>query len=840
MIGTDKFVKMNIQLQSLQDGSAKSEFLGGKNIVVVGDLHQLAPVGDKYITEKSLLDHRPNCAPSYWDEYFRIFHLTEKMRCSADAQFASICDRVGEGSITKEDEEFFKSRIQECEMEHENENFKDGSIAIVVTTNKDREKINLEKLEQLLPNQKTYVCHSEDTTLNVSNVAPLSKDLPITITGALPGELRIKVGAPVIITCNHKTKKWKEDGLTNGQRGYVEYVEVDEKNEEEVKIIWVVFHDREAGAKYRAAPEHWKLRRDQNLSEFATPILPTKRSFRIKSGHIQYQRKAFSLTLAYCITVHKVQGLTLKFVIVQFKDGYICIGSFYVAITRVRSGENLYLRDFDPSYIKFSKEVNDKVKQMQIEKPYQFFKLFLQEKCFKLDENDWKAGYLNINSMKDALHAEYVNADRNLLHLNLLCISDTRLSKEDTNESIQNILSNWIILFRQDSGDNRKHMGLLILAPKHSWTGKEDIDFVTYAEIKTRKKETTVQVMSVSHLDETISFIYCNITPSMKDIEEVQEITEQSDFMLGDINLDPENLDQRKKLEVLCGKDKMMHLRSVTRGRKNQLDHVIVKKELKHIVHSDSYHNFVSDHKTVVLRQSHYANDEVVYDSASKEMEEKKIDNLEIKIKSKQGKSTRKDESLDKELLLIKKTKKRERKVDTNTSEQLPRFWRMNGRNWLDDDIVNEFSNILMKKYPDIYIYPTFFNLSFFTLKRGYQQVMKFDKCEDSFSKRLVMFPMLEHCHWFLCVHQPNENILYILDPYGKENSVDKILEKHTTLLSKLEEEFLKPHYEKKKSKDLQDLFKTVVLPPLIPTQEDGYNCGVFMLEFQRYTKNNI
>ena len=96
------------------------------------------------------------------------------------------------------------------------------------------------------------------------------------------------------------------------------------------------------------------------------------------------------------------------------------------------------------------------------------------------------------------------------------------------------------------------------------------------------------------------------------------------------------------------------------------------------------------------------------------------------------------------------------------------------------------------------------------------------------------MFPMLEHCHWFLCVMQPREALLYILDPYVKEDTMDNIMTRHSQSLTKLEEDFLRPHYEEKKNMDLPELHKSVVLPPAIPAQEDSFNCGVFMLEFER------
>ena len=89
----------------------------------------------------------------------KIYYLTEKMRCS-DAEFNSVCDRVGQGKITPQDEHFLQSRVLPTELEHDNNNFKEGKIAIVVTTNKHREEINREKLNKLLPNERTYTCDS--------------------------------------------------------------------------------------------------------------------------------------------------------------------------------------------------------------------------------------------------------------------------------------------------------------------------------------------------------------------------------------------------------------------------------------------------------------------------------------------------------------------------------------------------------------------------------------------------------------------------------------------------------------------------------------------------------
>ena len=57
------------------------------------------------------------------------------MRCQNDPLFSSLCDRVGRGNITDQDEMFLKSRIQHTDSEDHNKNFKCGKLSIIVKTN---------------------------------------------------------------------------------------------------------------------------------------------------------------------------------------------------------------------------------------------------------------------------------------------------------------------------------------------------------------------------------------------------------------------------------------------------------------------------------------------------------------------------------------------------------------------------------------------------------------------------------------------------------------------------------------------------------------------------------
>lgn len=55
-----------------------------------------------------------------------------------------------------------------------------------------------------------------------------------------------------------------------------------------------------------------------------------------------YSRKQFPITLAWALTIHKVQGLTLDSISLYLSD-YFAAGLLYVALTRVRRLQDVHL-----------------------------------------------------------------------------------------------------------------------------------------------------------------------------------------------------------------------------------------------------------------------------------------------------------------------------------------------------------------------------------------------------------------------------------------------------------------------------------------------------------------
>ena len=73
------------------------------------------------------------------------------------------------------------------------------------------------------------------------------------------------------------------------------------------------------------------------------------------------------LIYAWAITIHKAQGLTLDTGLIDVGSGIFECGQTYVALSRVKSLEGLYLKNFDPTKIKVNKKVKEFYKNLTLE-----------------------------------------------------------------------------------------------------------------------------------------------------------------------------------------------------------------------------------------------------------------------------------------------------------------------------------------------------------------------------------------------------------------------------------------------------------------------------------------
>ena len=612
MVGSAKFTKMNFQMQ---DVTGSNEFMGGLPFVAVGDFRQLPPVRDQFIFEKNHLDGRPSIAPSHWDDNFHIYYLTEKMRNQKDPEFSRLTDRVGDGTYTQADINYLRNCVRETDSENENENFKTGRVSIIVMTNKVRQEINEHKLETLIIGEESYISLAIDRCTNLENAPEVPTNLSLTQTGGLEGRLILKRDAPIIITSNHPKVKYKEDGIMNGAKGYVDSVQVSKNDPDKIEVVWIVFKDKNIGKFVR-----YDLRNLSKLhkpfNQLAVPILKQKKTFSIQNGEIRYQRCQFPLTLSYATTAYKCQGDTLDEVIIDFEHTpqeikSVPCGSFYVALTRVKEGRNVYLKSFEENYITVNKRVEEKIKAMRMYKAYNFKKIYLFDQIFENNTDDLKFGYFNINGLMRSNHAEYLDSDLNLLHLDCLVVSETWLDNEVSDQEITKRLKNWKIIKRLDATDKMKHMGLILLTPTPNQNINDYIYNVDYIEGCTSNTNNLLYqglVIDIKHLYSRFVFLYVRQTPTNEEIKNLKQALRKCDGIIGDLNINPTIPEQRNKLLTLCGTTKYMALEEITTRSGSQLEHVLLEKELKSRSFATSYFNFASDHKCIALRIACFSN----------------------------------------------------------------------------------------------------------------------------------------------------------------------------------------------------------------------------------------
>ena len=193
----------------------------------------------------------------------------------------------------------------------------EGDPYVILTpTNAAALRINLAYLEALPGTAQTY---QAGVTGDFNQAAQ-----PTDTT------LALKPGAKVILLRNDSERRW-----VNGSIARVSRLEE--------KRIWIEI----GGNEHEVEPVSWEQRRyayDQTEQKIVETVAGTF--------------KQFPLRLAWALTIHKAQGLTLDKVYIDLGRGTFAHGQAYVALSRCRSLEGMALaRPLRPTDILFDSAV---------------------------------------------------------------------------------------------------------------------------------------------------------------------------------------------------------------------------------------------------------------------------------------------------------------------------------------------------------------------------------------------------------------------------------------------------------------------------------------------------
>ena len=335
----DEVSMMSLKIFLLLDTIAKKFYknnypFGGLQVIFTGDFYQLSPVCNNYLEKEEAMfcfEH------GLWNHLFPKENqiVLKTIFRQKDETLLKILKYIRKGQITPSSRAALETRIfntRELDLIK-----KEKILTILSPIKRDVEHINLKeylKLDKSLEEHiyvldyiDLYIKYNEDDEDEKTNLFALllksndqlKKDYDFMANNILAEKcLKLKIGAHVMCIANINLSG--ELQIANGSQGII-----------------VGFNDKKMPyVKFNAIDE---------------PILIDyyiwKSEFNKRVGLMQ-----IPLIYSWAITIHKSQGLTLENAIIDIGSNIFADGQTYVALSRIKSLDGLYLTSFDYSKIK--------------------------------------------------------------------------------------------------------------------------------------------------------------------------------------------------------------------------------------------------------------------------------------------------------------------------------------------------------------------------------------------------------------------------------------------------------------------------------------------------------
>ncbi len=280
---------------------------GGLQVVLSGDFFQLPPV--VHGGNGSGFEHFAVNSPAWKELDLQVCYLTEQYR-HKESQFYNLLNSIRQQSCSPADIELLKSRINA-------KLYSKIKPVKIYTHKKDVDAINAMELSKIKEKPVTHWMKSK-------GLAHLENQLQNNCLA--PEELILKKGAVVMFVKNKF-----DQGYINGTMGTVKGF--DDDNFPIVKTA--------EGKTIYARPASWTIE---------------------EQGEVLAEITQLPLRLAWAITVHKSQGMSLDLTEIDLSKSFE-YGMGYVALSRVRSLDGLRLIGFNKMSLQVDPEVTKLDKQ---------------------------------------------------------------------------------------------------------------------------------------------------------------------------------------------------------------------------------------------------------------------------------------------------------------------------------------------------------------------------------------------------------------------------------------------------------------------------------------------
>lgn len=321
MVRSDLFWAVDYRLRQISQGANKKRPFGGKQVIVVGDFFQLPPVV-KSEEEERFINTTYGGIFSFqtqtWTKGgFEHFCLKTVHRQSNDNLFLSILNHIRHNDLESRDitdpENGLMLNVKEILNKYADINNPLSVKPICLcTTNREANILNT------LANEKT---DGEGITFNAIVHGVFSeKDYPT------PAKLELKVGTRVMTLINHRTPAGILEYVNGDVGEIINFVKLPTTNAVKIRL--------DNGNIATISPNEWKNYKYELTTDHKTG----------KEKIIQKEVGTYiqlPLKLAYAMTIHKSQGMSVDAVMIKLGNGCFAHGQLYTALSRCRSLKNL-------------------------------------------------------------------------------------------------------------------------------------------------------------------------------------------------------------------------------------------------------------------------------------------------------------------------------------------------------------------------------------------------------------------------------------------------------------------------------------------------------------------
>ena len=317
MVGRRMLGQINRRLKQIR-GNSDLPF-GGLHVILVGDNGQLPPVKDKpkfdkSVPKKGVLDNADASAMDAYASFKVVVRLDTPVRQDALDPFYQLLQRIRQGDIRLQDwETYLKPRDYANLPAEEKASFLNALR--LFSTRRATEEYNL---------QRVYSLGVPVATIDAEHDGGPAAAASADAFNGLEAQLKLAVGARVM----HKSNTWTEAGLVNGQLGTVKAIVYREGvSPPDLPRAVIVEFPNYIGDGCFGLPHHVAI----TPNEVTAPV-----------GSCTAKRRQLPLVLAFGITIHKSQGLTvgegcpIERVVIDIGNRENSSGLTFVALSRAK------------------------------------------------------------------------------------------------------------------------------------------------------------------------------------------------------------------------------------------------------------------------------------------------------------------------------------------------------------------------------------------------------------------------------------------------------------------------------------------------------------------------